>query len=184
MTKREGAGLHAYAHCLRHVPRRAASGKQRLSVAKKSAGILMYRRSGGALEVLLVHPGGPFWAKKDAGSWSIPKGEFDAEDPLTAARREFAEETGTAVDTPATELKPVKQPSGKVVHAFAVEGDFDPATLDSNTFELEWPKGSGKRHFPEVDKAAWFTIAEARLKILPGQQPILDDLLKLCTGSL
>src|SRR3990172_1983337 len=147
-------------------------------MAAKSAGLLLYRRAGGTLEVLLVHPGGPFWAKKDAGSWSIPKGEFDAEDALTAARREFAEETGTAVDAAATALRPVKQPSGKVVHAFAVEGDFDPATLRSNTFEMEWPRGSGrKRQVPEVDRAAWFKVAEARRKILAGQQPILDDLL-------
>jgi predicted NUDIX family NTP pyrophosphohydrolase len=140
----------------------------------------MYRRAAGVLEVLLVHPGGPFWAKKDAGSWSIPKGEFDAEDALSAARREFAEETGTAVDAPATPLQPVEQPSGKVVHAFAVEGDFDPATLCSNTFELEWPRGSGrKRQVPEVDRAGWFTLAEARTKILAGQQPILDELAKL-----
>ncbi len=153
-------------------------------MAAKSAGILLYRRAGGTLEVLLVHPGGPFWAKKDAGSWSIPKGEFDAEDALTAARREFVEETGTAVDAPATALRPVKQPSGKVVHAFAVEADFDPATLKSNTFELEWPRGSGrKRQVPEVDKAAWFTVAEARKKILAGQQPILDELLKLLVES-
>jgi predicted NUDIX family NTP pyrophosphohydrolase len=140
----------------------------------------MYRRSGGTLEVLLVHPGGPFWAKKDAGSWSIPKGEFEAgEDPWTAARREFAEETGATIDGSATELTPVKQPSGKVVHAFAVEGDFDPATLKSNTFELEWPKGSGrKRQVPEVDKAAWFDVVEAGTKLLAGQLPILVDLLK------
>ena len=149
-------------------------------MAKQSAGILMYRRSGGTLEVLLVHPGGPFWAKKDAGSWSIPKGEFEAgEDPWTAAQREFAEETGASIDGSATELTPVKQPSGKVVHAFAIEGDFDPATLKSNTFELEWPKGSGrKRQVPEVDKAAWFDVAEAGTRILAGQLPILVDLLK------
>jgi predicted NUDIX family NTP pyrophosphohydrolase len=131
-----------------------------------------------------VHPGGPFWAKKDAGSWSIPKGEFDTEDALTAARREFEEETGTAVSAPATPLRPVKQPSGKVVHPFAVEGDFDPARLSSNTFEMEWPKGSGrKRQVPEVDRAAWFTIAEGRTKILPGQQPILDDLIAVLGES-
>jgi predicted NUDIX family NTP pyrophosphohydrolase len=150
-------------------------------VAAKSAGILLYRRTGGTLEVLLVHHGGPFWAKKDLGSWSIPKGEIqDGEDPLTAARREFAEETGMTVDAPAKELPPAKQPSGKIVHAFVVEGDFDPAALKSNTFEMEWPRGSKiRRSFPEVDEAAWLEIAEARRKILPGQQPILDGLLRL-----
>src|SRR5262245_59568515 len=131
-------------------------------MAVKSAGILLYRYTAGVLEVLLVHPGGPFWAGKDAGAWSIPKGEMqDGEDALRAAHREFAEETGATLDAPATELPPVKQPSGKIVHAFAVLGDFDPAALRSNSFELEWPRGSQrKRSFPEVDEAAWLDVAE------------------------
>ena len=154
--------------------------------AKKSAGLLVYRRTQGTLQVLLVHPGGPFWAKKDEGAWSIPKGEFgEDEDPLVAARREFAEETGLQMEGPATELPPAKQPSGKVVYAFATEGDLDPGAIHSNTFEMEWPRGSGvQKEFPEVDRAAWLPIAEARQKILPGQQPILDHLVRASGRAL
>ncbi len=148
-------------------------------MAKKiSAGILLWRKRGG-LEVFLVHPGGPFWAKKDLGAWSIPKGEIDeGEDPLTAARREFEEETGFAIDGDFQPLAPLKQPSGKVIVAFAVEGDCDPAQLRSNTFELEWPPKSGRRaEFPEVDRAAWFDVEEARTRIIKGQVAFLDELL-------
>jgi predicted NUDIX family NTP pyrophosphohydrolase len=149
-------------------------------MAKRSAGILMYRGSGSALEVLLVHPGGPFWAKKDLGAWSIPKGEYEeGEDPLAVAKREFEEELGSP--PPEGEyhsLGEIKQTSRKVVAAFAVEGDFDPARLASNPFEMEWPPKSGRRQsFPEVDRAAWFTSEDARTKILPGQAPFIDRLL-------
>ena len=147
---------------------------------KKSAGILMYRRGQQGLEVLLVHPGGPFWARKDAGAWSIPKGEFEDEEPLDAARREFTEETGFVAEGEFVELDPVKQQSGKVVYGFAAEGDCDPAAIRSNTFTMEWPKGSGRmRDFPEVDRAGWFTVSEASDKLLKGQRPILSQLLHL-----
>ena len=143
----------------------------------QSAGVLLYRRVGEALEVLLVHPGGPFWARKDEGAWSIPKGEFDAPEPAAdAARREFAEETGVTLNGEFVALAPVRQPSGKIVHPFAVAGDLDPAAIASNTFELEWPPRSGRmQSFPEIDRAAWFTLDLARRKILKGQRPILDD---------
>jgi predicted NUDIX family NTP pyrophosphohydrolase len=149
---------------------------------KQSAGILLYRRSPHGLEVLLVHPGGPFWAKKDDGAWSVPKGEFDdPENPLDAALREFKEELGAA--PPANEprsLGSARQPSGKVVHAWGLEGDFDPATLRSNTFSMEWPPSSGKRHdFPEVDRAAWFSLEVAKRKILSGQASFLTTLARL-----
>jgi predicted NUDIX family NTP pyrophosphohydrolase len=144
-----------------------------------SAGILLYRKTGPGIEVLLVHPGGPFWAKKDNGAWSIPKGLLDAgEDLEAAARREFAEETGQHVDVPLLLLGRFKQPSGKVVIAFAAEGVFDPAQLRSNTFELEWPPRSGRKILvPEADRAEWFDPGEARRKLLRGQIPILDALL-------
>ena len=137
----------------------------------------MYRRSGSAVEVLLVHPGGPFWTKKDEGAWSIPKGEFAAdESPASAARREFVEETGIDPGADLVPLAAVAQSRAKLVHAFAVEGDLDPATIRSNTFELEWPPRSGRtQSFPEIDRAAWFTLHEARRKIIKGQRPILDD---------
>ena len=144
-----------------------------------SAGLVIHRRRAGTVEVLLVHPGGPFWAKKDAGAWSIPKGEYEPdEDPLAAACREFIEELG--IEPPDGErvgLGEVPQKGGKRVRAWAVEGDIDPAKVESNTFELEWPPRSGRRQsFPEVDRAGWFTLAEAHEKILDGQRPLLDAL--------
>jgi predicted NUDIX family NTP pyrophosphohydrolase len=146
---------------------------------KRSAGILLYQRSKHALRVLLVHPGGPFWAKKDLGAWSIPKGEYDdGEDPLVAALREFAEETGHTPDGAPLPLGEVLQRGGKRVSAWAIEGAFDPATLISNSFELEWPPRSGRRQaFPEVDRAAWFSPDEARAKILEAQAPFIDRLI-------
>lgn len=145
---------------------------------KTSAGILLYRRRGGEVEVFLVHPGGPFWAKKDLGSWSVPKGEVDeGEDPLDAARRELMEETGFAVEGELRPLRPLRQSSGKTILAWAAEGDCDPAELRSGMFSMEWPPRSGKRQeFPEVDRGAWFTVAEARRRIVPGQVPFLDEL--------
>ena len=150
-------------------------------MAKKSAGLLLFRRGAEGVEVLLVHPGGPFWAKKDDGAWSIPKGEFDdAEDPLTAARREFEEETGARPGGDFLLLTPLKQSGGKTVFAWALQSDFDPGALRSNSFTMEWPPRSGKhREFPEVDRAAWFPVPEARRKILKGQAGFLDQLLVL-----
>jgi predicted NUDIX family NTP pyrophosphohydrolase len=145
---------------------------------KLSAGILLYRQRKSATEFFLVHPGGPFWARKDEGAWSIPKGEYaEGEDPLKAARREFMEETGSEVNGDFGALTPVKQKSGKIVHAFYVEGDLDERNLVSNLFEMEWPPRSGKKaSFPEVDRGGWFTLGEAKKKILPGQLPILMEL--------
>ena len=145
---------------------------------KKSAGIILFRFTKDQLEVLLVHPGGPFWAKKDLNAWSIPKGEFeDAEDPLDAAKREVQEETGMKLEGKFVELTAVKQKSGKLVLAWALEGNFDPANIQSNEFEMEWPPHSGKKKlFPEVDKAGWFTIEEAVKKIVGGQIPLLKEL--------
>jgi predicted NUDIX family NTP pyrophosphohydrolase len=146
--------------------------------AKLSAGILLFRRAVD-VEVLLVHPGGPFWARKDAGAWSIPKGEYEpTEDPLAAARREFAEELGASpASGHAIELGTVKLTSGKVVTGWAVEGDFDAATATSNTFDLIWPPKSGQlQSFPEVDRAEWFSLAAARPKLNQGQVPFLDRL--------
>jgi predicted NUDIX family NTP pyrophosphohydrolase len=140
----------------------------------------MYRGAGPALEVLLVHPGGPFWAKKDDGAWSIPKGEYEAdEDPLRAAMREFAEELGsTPPESGYRDLGEIVQPSRKRLVAFAIAGDFDPVTLKSNLFEMEWPPKSGRRQsFPEVDRAKWFGVNDARKKILPGQAGFIDHLL-------
>jgi len=149
--------------------------------AKTSAGILLYRRSPAGIEVFLVHPGGPFWAKRDLGSWTVPKGEVNSdENLLQAAKREFHEETGARVDGEFVELAPVRQPSGKVVHAWAVEGDVDAAAITSNTFSIEWPPKSGKtREFPEIDRGGWFALAEAREKLLPGQVPLLDQLIRI-----
>jgi predicted NUDIX family NTP pyrophosphohydrolase len=145
---------------------------------KLSAGILLYRKNNGRLEVFLVHPGGPFWKNKDLGAWSIPKGEYEVgEDPLAAARREFAEETGHPLpDGKLLPLAEIKQPSGKIVSAWAIEGDCS-VDIRSNLFSLEWPPKSGKHvDFPEVDRAGWFEIADARAKLLPGQHGFLDQL--------
>jgi predicted NUDIX family NTP pyrophosphohydrolase len=148
--------------------------------AKASAGILLFRRAPSGIEVFLVHPGGPFWAKRDSGAWSVPKGEIAAhEDALEAAKREFHEETGARVDGEFIELAPVRQPNGKVVRAWAIEGDIDAAAIASNTFAIEWPPKSGEtRVFPEVDRAGWFPLAKAREKLLPGQIPLLDQLIR------
>ena len=145
-----------------------------------SAGILLYRFNRKQLEVMLVHPGGPFWAKKDNGAWSIPKGLVEEEEPLlNAAQREFEEETGASVQGDFIELGALKQPSKKVVHAWALEQDLDTTQIVSNTFELEWPKNSGIiKEYPEVDAAAWFAIGDARQKILKGQAKFLDLLLE------
>jgi predicted NUDIX family NTP pyrophosphohydrolase len=146
---------------------------------KQSAGLLVYRRQAGALEIFLVHPGGPFWAKKDAGAWSIPKGEFgEDEEKLTAARREFREETGLALDGAFLELAPVKQAGGKLVFAWAIEQDLDASAIRSNTFAMEWPPKSGQtKEFPEIDRAAWFAWPPALDKILKGQRPLILQLL-------
>jgi predicted NUDIX family NTP pyrophosphohydrolase len=145
---------------------------------KLSAGILLFRRRPAGIQVMLVHPGGPFWAKKDAGAWSIPKGLADeGEDLLAAAKREFLEETGAAVNGQFLDLGAHKQPSGKTIVAWAHEGDFDPASLKSNTFAIEWPPRSGRMaEFPEVDRAAWYSIDEALMKINKGQTPIIAAL--------
>jgi predicted NUDIX family NTP pyrophosphohydrolase len=158
-------------------------------LAKQAAGILLYRRrpapagAGGSagVEVLLAHPGGPLWARKDAGAWTLPKGQFtEGELPLDAARREFEEEMGSKPGGEFQSLGTLKQRSGKVIHAWAAESDFDVTTVKSNLFTLEWPPRSGQMgEFPEVDRAAWFTIEEARIKILKGQAPFLDRLLAL-----
>ena len=150
-------------------------------VGKNSAGLFLYRIREAAIEVLLVHPGGPYWKNKDEGAWSIPKGEFlPEEDPLAAARREFFEETGVAIEGELRALKPLRQPGGKIVHAWAVEADLDPATIVSNTFEIEWPPRSGRlQSFPEIDRGAWFSLPEARRKILRGQVPLLEELVQM-----
>lgn len=147
-------------------------------MAANSAGLLMYRRRAGQLEVFLIHPGGPFWAHKDEGAWSIPKGEFAAaEPPLQAARREFQEETGFTASGDFQPLEPIRQASGKIVHAWAVEGDCDADAIHSNTFPMEWPLHSGQwKSFPEADRAAWFPLLQARQKILKSQLPLLDQL--------
>ena len=149
-----------------------------MSRARESAGILLFRRRAGALEVFLGHPGGPFWARKDEGAWTVPKGMIDqGEDALAAARREFAEETGTAVNGEFLPLGQVRMKSGKVVKVWAVEGDLDPATVRSNTVSIEWPPRSGKvREYPEVDRCAWFDLPAAHRKIHPSQAPLLDRL--------
>ena len=160
----------------------SSSAGKRLAT-QRSAGILLFRRTGGEVEFLLVHPGGPFWARKDAGAWSIPKGGIEnEEEPRACAIRELEEELGPAPDLdPAqlVELGSIRQKAGKVVEAWAAEADFDPATLASNTFEMEWPPRSGSRQeFPEVDRAEWFDLEAAREKILPAQAEFLDRLLE------
>jgi predicted NUDIX family NTP pyrophosphohydrolase len=158
-------------------------------MAKQSAGILLHRQGAGGTEVFLVHPGGPFFVNKDLGAWSLPKGEFDAgEDPFAVALREFEEETGHRIPEIAAgdpvELGKHRQPGGKTVHAWAIPGDCDAGNIRSNEFLLEWPPRSGRqRSFPEVDRAAWFTIPEARGSILPGQLPFLDDLERLLAAE-
>ena len=149
---------------------------------KTTAGLLLYRRHG-ELEIFLVHPGGPFWARKDVGAWSLPKGEIgEGEDPLQAAKREFSEETGFSIDGEFRRLNPVKQSGGKIVHAWAIEADCDPAQVRSNLFSMEWPPKSGqKKEFPEVDRAGWFTIPEARKRILAAQIGFIDQLISFLT---
>ena len=149
-----------------------------MRMPKRSAGILLYKRGAGELLVLLAHPGGPFWQKRDLGAWTIPKGEFESgEVPEDAARREFREELGMDATGPLQSLGEVTQKGGKRVTAFALEGDFDVSALRSNTFELEWPPRSGRIvTFAEIDKVEWMTLATARKKILPGQAPLLDRL--------
>jgi predicted NUDIX family NTP pyrophosphohydrolase len=146
--------------------------------ARRSAGILMYRRGAAGLEVLHVHPGGPFWKNRDLGAWTIPKGEHDdSEEALDAARREFAEETGFTASGDFVPLAPVRQKAGKLVRAWALEGDCDADAVRSNAFSMEWPPRSGRMaEFPEVDRAAWFPTEEARRRILPAQVPLIDEL--------
>ncbi len=148
-------------------------------MTKKSAGILLFKLNK-FLQVLLVHPGGPFWIKKDAGSWSIPKGEFEAENPLEAAKREFKEEIGKNVEGKFIELSPIKQKNGKTIYIWALQEDIDPSQIKSNMFQLEWPPKSGnKKYFPEIEKAAWFSISEAKEKINPGQLGFIQQLEKI-----
>jgi len=153
---------------------------------KRSAALLVYKNTPDGIQVFLVHPGGPFWAKKDLGAWSIPKGEFDeTEEGLAAARREFFEEVGQSIDGDFIVLAPRKQHGGKIIHAWAVEGEIDEAAVKSNDFEMEWPPRSGRKaRFPEVDQGRWFSVAEASRRILPGQAAILEELLvKLAIGN-
>ena len=158
-----------------------------IEMVKRSAGLLIYRRGDGDLRVLLVHPGGPFWAKKDDGAWSIPKGLVgENEDELSAAQRETAEELGLKVDGPFTRLGDYRQPGGKIVIAWSVEAriDIDVATIKSNSFTMEWPPRSGSmKEFPEVDRGAWFTITAAREKLLAGQRGFLDELEVLISST-
>jgi predicted NUDIX family NTP pyrophosphohydrolase len=151
----------------------------------RSCGILLYRYENKMLQVMLAHPGGPFWAKKDEGAWSIPKGIVEGdEEPLAAAKREFGEETGHEIDGDFIDLGELKQPSRKIVHAWAIERDFDVHALKSNTFSLEWPKHSGNvREYPEIDRAEWFGIGEAKTKILKGQAGFIDRLAEI-TGYI
>ena len=153
------------------------AGRER-KARKKSAGLVVYRRRADGIDVLLVHPGGPFWANKDEGAWSIPKGEFDdSEDALAAAKREFHEETGLTVAGAFRPLAPVKQRSGKTIFAFAVEAELDAAVIRSNKFAVEWPPKSGRfQEFPEVDRAAWFALEDGKRKLHAGQAPLLEEL--------
>jgi predicted NUDIX family NTP pyrophosphohydrolase len=150
-------------------------------MSKKSAGLLMYRRRHEVLEVFLVHPGGPFWQKKDSGSWSIPKGEYmPGEDPLDVAKREFQEETSFKASGEFVPLTPQKQPSGKIIIAWVFEGDCDASAIKSNTFLMEWPPRSGRQEeFPEVDRAGWFSISVAKEKIIKGQSAFLEELTQM-----
>lgn len=150
---------------------------------KKSAGLLLYRQSGKSVEVFLVHPGGPFWIRKDDGAWSIPKGEFaDGEDTLEAAKREFKEETGFDVEGEFEAMLPIKQSGGKLVYAWAVQGDMDASAIRSNSFSMEWPPGSGQiQDFPEVDRGSWFDLNSAKRKILKSQLEFLEQLQALHT---
>jgi predicted NUDIX family NTP pyrophosphohydrolase len=152
----------------------------------RSAGLLMFRRAAGGAEVLLAHPGGPFWSRRDAAAWTLPKGEIaPGEDPLDAARREFLEETGLASTPPFLALGELRQKSGKRISAWAFEGDADPARLVSNLFELEWPPRSGRmQSFPEVDRIAWFDLQEARRKLIAGQAPFVDALEQWLQGHV
>ena len=155
-------------------------------MGKMSAGLLMYRRLHETLEVFLVHPGGPLWSKRDLGAWSIPKGEYQSdEDPLAAAQREFTEETGVQPGQPSfIELTSATQSGGKAIRAWAFEGDADPTTIISNTFSMEWPPRSGQQQtFPEVDRAAWFLIEEAKERILKGQMPLLSELQRILSDQ-
>jgi predicted NUDIX family NTP pyrophosphohydrolase len=148
-------------------------------MSKKSAGILLYRIKEGKLEVLLAHPGGPLWVKKDEGHWSIPKGEFTDEEPLEAAKREFYEETDARVSGEFIPLIPITQRSGKVVYGFAVEGDFDLSQFKSNTFKMEWPPSSGRiQEYPEIDRAEWFSLEGAKEKLNEAQHSFLDELIE------
>ena len=151
---------------------------------RQSAGLLIFRERNGELQVLLAHPGGPFWTRRDDGAWTIPKGEIGSdEDPLAAARREVGEELGWIPEGETLPLRPITQKGGKIVSAWAVEGDWDPTTLRSNTFELESPRGSGRMQgYPEVDRAAWLPLEQARTKILAAQVPLLDELERLWTA--
>jgi predicted NUDIX family NTP pyrophosphohydrolase len=156
-----------------------------MASAKRSAGLLVFRRAGAGIEVLLGHMGGPFWERKDAGAWSIPKGEYDADEPpQAAARREFCEELGMLPpDGPLIELGDVRQAGGKIVSAWAVEGDLDPADVVPGTFQLEWPRGSGRmQDFPEVDRVSWFDLDSARAKVVSAQRDLLDRLAQRLGG--
>jgi predicted NUDIX family NTP pyrophosphohydrolase len=156
------------------------------AVTRRSAGLLLYRRRNGALEVFLAHPGGPFWAKKDAGAWTIPKGEYESDEaPLAAAKREFEEETGFRMDGAFFDLGEITQKSGKIVRAWAVEGDLDPAKLVSNFCEVEWPPRSRKMiEIPEVDRGAWFGLEEAKVKMFAAQLAFLDRLLEIVRSAV
>jgi predicted NUDIX family NTP pyrophosphohydrolase len=150
-------------------------------MARNSAGILMYRRRQGIVEVLLAHMGGPFWAKKDLGAWSIPKGEFEPDEaPLDAAKREFEEETSLSVTGEFIPLTPIKQSGGKIVHIWAVESDCDPSAIKSNTFMIEWPPRSGRQQaFPEIDRAEWFSLDDAKEKVTKGQRGFIEELRRI-----